>query len=108
MILEKTGAPGSRRGGRARLFIAAAENMAVWQQMAVRRIPQSQVRKVFKAFGAQTKHEIACVIAMHLPEIAIRLPRRRKPWMSEDYRMAIFDAAALALTYFYSRGRWRD
>jgi hypothetical protein len=23
--------------------------------------------------------------------------------MSEDYRMAIFDAAALALTYFHSR-----
>jgi len=29
-----------------------------------------------------------------------RLPRLRKPWMSEDYRMSIFDAVALALTIF--------
>jgi hypothetical protein len=108
VISEKMGAPGSRRCGRVRLFIAAMENMAVWQQMAVRRIPLSQVRRVFIAFGARNKHEIACVIAMQLPEIAARLPRRRKPWMTEDYRMAIFDAAALALTYFYARGRRRD
>jgi len=30
------------------------------------------------------------------PELARFLPRERKPWMSEDERMRIFDAAALA------------
>jgi len=38
------------------------------------------------------------------PELAPRLPRFRKPWMSEDYRMSIFDAVAFGLTsikYFY-------
>ena len=35
------------------------------------------------------------------PELAPRLPRSRKPWMSEDYRMSIFDAVALALTFFF-------
>jgi hypothetical protein len=30
-----------------------------------------------------------------------RLPRFRKAWMSEDYRMSIFDAAAFATTYFH-------
>ncbi len=29
-----------------------------------------------------------------------RLPRFRKPWMSEDYRMSIFDAVALAIAFF--------
>jgi Holliday junction resolvasome RuvABC endonuclease subunit len=106
LILEKTSTPESRRCGRVRLFIGAIENMALWQEMDVRRIPLSQVRRVFLAFGARSKHEIACVIAMHLPEIAVRLPRRRKPWMGEDYRMAVFDAAAFALTYFYGRRRW--
>ena len=28
------------------------------------------------------------------------LPPRRKPWESEDYRMSIFDAAALGVAYF--------
>jgi Holliday junction resolvasome RuvABC endonuclease subunit len=108
IILEKTDTIGNRRSGRVRLFIAGIENMAVWQEIIVRKTLISQVRRVFLAFGARNKHEIACVVAMHLPEIALRLPRRRKPWMSEDYRMAIFDAAALALTHFYTRGQRRD
>jgi len=29
-----------------------------------------------------------------------RLPRFRKPWMSEDYRMSIFDAVGFGLTFF--------
>jgi len=29
--------------------------------------------------------------------LASRLPPKRRPWMSEDYRMDIFDAVALAL-----------
>jgi hypothetical protein len=40
-----------------------------------------------------------------LPELTARLPRVRKPWMSEDERMSIFDAAAMALTYFETRRR---
>jgi hypothetical protein len=35
-----------------------------------------------------------------LPELAPYRPPRRKLWMSEDDRMAIFDAAALAATFF--------
>lgn len=106
IVLEKVGDSGSRRGGRVRLLIGAIGNMAAWQGIAVRRISISRVRRVFSTFGAQSKHDIACVVVMHLPEIAVRVPRRRKPWMGEDYRMAVFDAAALALTYFYGRGCW--
>lgn len=29
--------------------------------------------------------------------------RRRKPWMSEDYRMAIFDGIATGVAVFYLR-----
>jgi len=71
-------------------------------------MPVSRVKKVFAVFRANTKHEIAHAVAQQLPELAPRLPRFRKPWMSEDYRMAIFDAAALALTYFHSQPFSRD
>ncbi len=40
-------------------------------------------------------------IAGRLPALAPRLPPFRKPWMCEDYRMSIFDAASFALTFFY-------
>jgi len=52
----------------------------------------------FAAQGATTKHAIAGVIVARFPELAPHRPRFRKPWMSEDERQAIFDAAAFALT----------
>src|SRR5947207_3331343 len=64
-----------------------------------RYVPVSLVKKVFGTFRANTKHEIAHAVAQQLPELAPELPRYRKAWMSEGSQMAIFDAAALALTY---------
>lgn len=107
LILEDMHSQGNRRGGRVRLLIESTANMGLWQGITVRRVAVLKVRKTFLAFGAQTKHEMACVIAMQLPEIAAWLPPPRKLWTGEDYRMAVFDAAALALTYFYTRKRAR-
>lgn len=53
----------------------------------------------FAVQNARTKYEIACAVATFLPELAWKLPPQRKAWESEHYRMAIFDAAALALAY---------
>jgi hypothetical protein len=45
---------------------------------------------------------MAQAVAARFPELAPRLPPQRKPWMSEDCRMAIFDAAAFVLALFWS------
>ena len=105
VILENMGTPESRRQGRVRLLVGSMENFAVWRNVAVRKISQFQVKRAFRTFGAQNKYEIACAISLQLPEIATWLPKQRKPWTGEDYRMAAFNAAALALTYFYTRSR---
>jgi hypothetical protein len=93
----------SRRCPRVRGLLDHIRNLAIHKGVKPRSLAASRVREVFLSFQARTKHQIAQVIAQQLPELASRLPRYRKPWMSEDYRMAIFDAAALALTYFYTR-----
>lgn len=72
------------------------------KNVKTRNISRSQVRKAFTPFGAVTKYEIALEIAKQFPQLELRLPRIRKPWMSEDERMNIFDAVALALTFSYS------
>jgi hypothetical protein len=46
------------------------------------------------------KYEVASALALQFPALASRLPPRRKCWQSEDYRMGIFDAAALGVAYF--------
>ena len=53
--------------------------------------------KAFFADGKGTKHTLAQIIARRFPEeLGHRLPPKRRPWESEDYRMGIFDAVALA------------
>ena len=68
---------------------------------AVRFVDPQAVRRFFaRSDQARNKYEIAAIVARRFPEILWKLPRIRKAWESEDYRIALFDAAALALTYF--------
>jgi len=92
----------TRRCERVQNLVQQISAWAGAEKIKVRFIGISRVGKVFKSFGAKTKYEIAHQIARQIPDLVARLPRFRKPWMSEDHRMGIFDAAALALTYFYS------
>jgi hypothetical protein len=93
----------TRRCARIQSLLDRICRLATSEGLKSRSIKVSRVKKVFRTFRANTKYEIAHAVAQQLPELAPRLPPYRKPWMSEDYRMAIFDAAALALTYFHSR-----
>jgi len=96
----------SRRCARIRSLLEGVCRLATAEGLKSRCFPVARVKKVFGTFRANTKHEIAHAVAQQLPELAPHLPRYRKPWMTEDYQMAIFDAAALALTYFHSRPVW--
>jgi hypothetical protein len=56
--------------------------------------------KTFITDGQGTKHLLAEIMAKRFPaQLGLQLPPKRKPWMSEDSRMSIFDAVALALVF---------
>lgn len=86
---------------RARSFVSEAVALATDMGVPAHRISRSMVRETFTQFGATTKYQIAKTIVGWLPDLSPRLPHYRKPWMSADYRMGIFDAVALVLVYFY-------
>jgi len=65
---------------------------------------REQVRRAFSRHGAVTKEEIARVISEVFPELKPRLPKRREIWQSEDYRISIFDAVALGMTFVANEG----
>ncbi|MEW7975022.1 MAG: hypothetical protein AB2777_20770 [Candidatus Thiodiazotropha endolucinida] len=91
----------SQRGleakSRCNEFAAVAKKHGI----AIHRYSRTTVQDVFAQFNARTKYEIAKTICTWLPALAPRMPPYRRPWMSEDYRMGIFDAIALALTHYY-------
>ena len=45
-----------------------------------------------------TKQAIASRLAQIFPELLPHLPPERKPWMTEDDRMSVFDAVSFAVT----------
>ena len=90
----------SRRTSRIRKLYRMLVHFAEAEYVDLHRCSKVEVRACFATVGARTKYEIARAIATQIPAFAHRIPRRRKPWMSEDPRQSLFDAAALGITYF--------
>jgi hypothetical protein len=97
LVLEDYRGRGSRRAKRIQTLINLIAAHAAEERIATASFSRSDVRA---CFGLTTKREIAETIVREFPELEPRLPPVRKIWMSEDVRMNIFDAAALAVTFF--------
>lgn len=100
IVVEDYEGKGSCRCQRVGELINDISKLAARRKIRVRSFARAKVKQVFSESGASNKYEIAQAIAKRFPELAPRLPRVRKPWMSEDYRMSIFDAAAFGLAFF--------
>lgn len=100
VVLEDAEAPGSRRHYRVRELIETLATLARERGVAVSLIARTAVVARFSSGEARaTKQMIAQTLARHFPELRFKLPKPRKAWESEDERMSIFDALALAVTY---------
>jgi hypothetical protein len=63
----------------------------------VKRYSRKQVNLAFLSDERGTKHALAQYLAARFPEeLSSRLPPKRRLWTSDDCRMDIFDAVALA------------
>ena len=98
ITLQDSTGKGSRRGVRIQKLTQGILRLALQERIKERSFSRVQITKTFSSSGVATKHQVATSIVKQLPELAFRLPPPRKSWMSEDERMSIFDATALALT----------
>ncbi len=101
LILESSAKQGSRRRPRVQKLLEELRSLAAQHGIAVAAVAQRQVKQMFAAAEAKNKEQIADAILEIFPELTASRPPVRKTWMSEDPRMAIFDAVAFALTHFY-------
>jgi Holliday junction resolvasome RuvABC endonuclease subunit len=98
LVLEDASAKDSRRSPRIRKLCQQIIKTAANRKISVALFSRDQVMKSYITDGQGTKHALAEIIAKQFPEeLGFRLPPKRKPWMSEDSRMNIFDAVALVL-----------
>ena len=102
LVLQDMSEHGTRRARRIRELNRRAAELADQRGVRVKTYSRAQVIEYFAELGAVTKHKIAEAIAKHIPALDYYVPPARKPWMSENARMGIFDAAALAWMFFHS------
>lgn len=104
IIIEETGIDGARRSSRIRKLYRSLTHLCNTELIDLHRFPPSAIKRYFEPVGAVTKYEIAKAIGRAVPAFEHRMPKVRKPWMSADPKQSLFDAAALGLVYFGSRG----
>src|SRR5216683_337335 len=105
IVLEDVAAKGCRRCRRVRELVDGLEQYGRERGLTVRKVAQTKVKRTFLPLRIRNKNQMARFIAARFPELTRLVPPERKPWMSEDSRMAIFDAAAFALASFGLAGR---
>ena len=100
LVLEDASAKSSRRSPRIRTLARQIVKMAATLKVSTKLFSRDHVMKTFITDGQGTKHLLAEIMAKRFPaQLGLQLPPKRKPWMSEDSRMSIFDAVALALVF---------
>jgi hypothetical protein len=72
---------------------------AAERRIPARRLSRLAVKNAFVGVN-RNKYTVAAALAARFPELASKLPTVPKIWMSEDYRISVFDAAALGVAFF--------
>ena len=104
LVLQNTGPEGTPRASRLTALNAGVEAAAQHHGIPVFKYSRADVYAAFASAGFSNKQTLAEVIAKHIPAFEQHVPPPRKPWKSEDARMGLFDAAALALVFFQKAG----
>ena len=101
LVLPDVQAADTHRAQRIKTLHRQLVAWAGKRQLKVKLVSGTQVRERLLGNPKGTKHALARALAGTFPvELASRLPPKRRPWMSEDPRMDIFDAVGLAAAFW--------
>jgi hypothetical protein len=103
IVLRRVSCPQPERARRLLQLIDRIKELAEMREIALTEISREQVRQTFGYLGSPTRYAVVEAIVKHIPLFSPYVPPARKIWKSEDRRMGLFDAAALALTFFHVR-----
>lgn len=99
LVIEDHRAPGSRRNRRVGELLDLIAELGAERGIDTTRYGFQDVRAAFVLPPHANKDKIAAAVAKRLPVLASRLPKPKRIWETEAHGMAMFSAAALALTH---------
>jgi hypothetical protein len=101
LVLPDVNAADTHRAQRIKVLHRKLGVLARGHQLKVKLISATQQRERLLGDRTGTKQAMARTLAAKFPvELAARLPPKRRPWMSEDPRMDLFDAVGLAVAFW--------
>jgi hypothetical protein len=101
IVLEDPEAVGAERRPQMRKSLLRLARAAEARGLLVVRVSRFEVRQQWKERGVTRKHAVAKAIAEDFPALEVFVPRPRiKPYMDEEARVQVFDAASLVLHAF--------
>ena len=101
LVLEDYNIQDKRRPNRVRALTDRVKEVALQAGAKVHTFSRKKIKEAFVGTESVSRHEIAITLSRWFPELAGRLPPKRKPWMPEHSQMGLFDAVSLAMTHFY-------
>ncbi len=100
LVLQDVNAKGCRRAPRIKALHQRVIALAKKRKCKITLLSGKKLRIALLGDAEGTKHEMAELLAQRFPvELAEKLPPKRRHWDSEDGRMDIFDAVALAVVF---------
>ncbi|MGY3485436.1 hypothetical protein ACVW1C_003319 [Bradyrhizobium sp. USDA 4011] len=106
LVIQDTSEQGTQRAQWITALNTSIAALAKGRDVPVFAYSRDQVRSAFERYECPNKHCLAELIAKHIPAFERYVPPPRRPWMSEDRRMGLFDAAALGLMFLQSVDNW--
>lgn len=101
LVMEDYLGEGSRKSKRIQYLIESITAFAHAKKIKTRFYSRAQIRGAFAEAGAFNKQSIAVALVSEFPEFGPHLPPKRSIYRPESARMSIFDAAALAKSYYF-------
>jgi len=80
-------------------IVQSIKRAAQRRSIRVRSLDAHGIRAFFKQRGCRSKDNTATLLAEWFPELAWRVPPKRKSWQSEPHNALLFDAVATAVAF---------
>lgn len=100
LVIETSRRPGASESPRIKRLCQLFVTQAVDLGIAVAEYGRSDVKACFAPVGAVTRQEIAEAVARHIALFEQLVPPKRRQWDAQHRMMALFSAAALAMTHY--------
>ena len=100
LLVEDCDVHSARRRANTRKLINLIASDAQNEGIAVIKVKRSDVLKHFCRYGGRSTFDLAQAVCNLHPVLRSRLPKPRKPWESEHYSTALFEASARLSAYF--------